>query len=158
MLVSHPANIDPVCGMSVSSDSKRKFTYQGAEYHFCSDHCVTRFQAEPDAYLSKSQTKSKSHHELHNADADGAYTCPMHPDVLQKHSGSCPKCGMALEKHLTSAPEALEENAEYRSMLMRFKISVLFALPLLILSMPCRLATLRSPIRLPTRSATAAAE
>ncbi len=26
------------------------------------------------------------------------YTCPMHPEVRQKSPGSCPKCGMALEK------------------------------------------------------------
>ena len=25
------------------------------------------------------------------------YTCPMHPEVVQDHPGSCPKCGMALE-------------------------------------------------------------
>lgn len=130
---SNPVNIDPVCGMSVSSDSDRKLTYQGAEYYFCSDHCVTRFQAEPDAYLGKSH--SKLHHELPRTDAGEVYTCPMHPEILQNRQGSCPKCGMALEKHSTSAPEAVEENAEYRSMLKRFKIAVLFALPLLILSM-----------------------
>ena len=26
------------------------------------------------------------------------YTCPMHPEIHQKHPGSCPKCGMNLEK------------------------------------------------------------
>lgn len=25
------------------------------------------------------------------------YTCPMHPDVLQRGPGRCPKCGMTLE-------------------------------------------------------------
>ena len=25
------------------------------------------------------------------------YTCPMHPEVIQDHSGKCPKCGMFLE-------------------------------------------------------------
>ncbi len=25
------------------------------------------------------------------------YTCPMHPEVRQDHSGACPKCGIALE-------------------------------------------------------------
>ena len=28
------------------------------------------------------------------------YTCPMHPEVHQNSSGSCPKCGMALEKEI----------------------------------------------------------
>jgi Cu+-exporting ATPase len=32
------------------------------------------------------------------------FTCPMHPDVRQVGSGSCPKCGMALEPVSTAAP------------------------------------------------------
>lgn len=32
------------------------------------------------------------------------YTCPMHPDVGQEAPGSCPKCGMALERKLPSFP------------------------------------------------------
>jgi Heavy metal binding domain len=30
------------------------------------------------------------------ASAAQLYTCPMHPDVVQKGPGKCPKCGMAL--------------------------------------------------------------
>jgi ssDNA-binding Zn-finger/Zn-ribbon topoisomerase 1 len=26
------------------------------------------------------------------------YTCPMHPEVIKKKAGKCPKCGMNLEK------------------------------------------------------------
>lgn len=26
------------------------------------------------------------------------YTCPMHPEVVQKAPGKCPKCGMTLVK------------------------------------------------------------
>ena len=32
------------------------------------------------------------------------HTCPMHPEVRQKGPGSCPKCGMALEPVVPSAP------------------------------------------------------
>lgn len=32
------------------------------------------------------------------------YTCPMHPEIHQKNPGSCPKCGMALEKELEVIP------------------------------------------------------
>lgn len=31
-----------------------------------------------------------------NAKADGAYTCPMHPDVRSDTKGACPTCGMDL--------------------------------------------------------------
>jgi len=31
---------------------------------------------------------------------DDIYTCPMHPEVQENAPGSCPKCGMALEKEI----------------------------------------------------------
>ncbi|MCK9492117.1 MAG: copper-translocating P-type ATPase [Sulfurimonas sp.] len=31
---------------------------------------------------------------------DDIYTCPMHPEVRQNAPGSCPKCGMALEREV----------------------------------------------------------
>jgi Heavy metal binding domain len=30
-------------------------------------------------------------------DAGARYTCPMHPEVVSRHAGNCPICGMALE-------------------------------------------------------------
>jgi hypothetical protein len=35
-----------------------------------------------------------------------AYTCPMHPEVVQQGPGKCPKCGMALvpQKPKSEAP------------------------------------------------------
>ena len=38
---------------------------------------------------------------VHNAEPatqQGAYACPMHPEVTGKEGDSCPKCGMDLEK------------------------------------------------------------
>jgi hypothetical protein len=29
---------------------------------------------------------------------EAGWTCPMHPEVHSDEPGSCPKCGMALEK------------------------------------------------------------
>ena len=37
------------------------------------------------------------HEEHEHAITERIYTCPMHPDVRQGGSESCPKCGMALE-------------------------------------------------------------
>lgn len=36
------------------------------------------------------------------------YTCPMHPEIRQERPGNCPKCGMALEKTVESAPDSKE--------------------------------------------------
>src|SRR5437868_8830640 len=33
------------------------------------------------------------------------YTCPMHPQILEDHSGSCPICGMTLVKKSGQASE-----------------------------------------------------
>ena len=30
------------------------------------------------------------------APADAAYTCPMHPEIVENKPGKCPKCGMKL--------------------------------------------------------------
>ena len=44
-----------------------------------------------------------SHIHSHTHDTDTAtYTCPMHPEVISDKPGSCPKCGMALEKVVQS--------------------------------------------------------
>ncbi len=37
------------------------------------------------------------------------YTCPMHPEIVQDHPGSCPKCGMALEANTIIVEEKNEE-------------------------------------------------
>jgi len=37
------------------------------------------------------------------------YTCPMHPEIRRSEPGSCPKCGMALEKITESVSESRKE-------------------------------------------------
>ena len=37
--------------------------------------------------------------------SDAKYTCPMHPQILEDHPGSCPICGMALVKKSGQASE-----------------------------------------------------
>jgi Cu+-exporting ATPase len=60
------------------------------------------------------------------------YTCPMHPEVRQDRPGACPICGMALEPVQATLQD---ENAELRSMLLRFKVGLVLGLPVLILAM-----------------------
>jgi Cu+-exporting ATPase len=61
------------------------------------------------------------------------YTCPMHPEVQQDHSGNCPKCGMTLELKTISA--VAEENHELMDMTRRFWIGAALALPVFLLAM-----------------------
>jgi Cu+-exporting ATPase len=61
------------------------------------------------------------------------YVCPMHPEVVQDHPGTCPKCGMALEPRVVSAEE--EANPELADMRKRFFWSLALTLPVFVVSM-----------------------
>jgi YHS domain-containing protein len=44
---------DPVCGMQVQvAHAPASSTHHGRVYHFCSDRCAQRFNADPDRYVS----------------------------------------------------------------------------------------------------------
>lgn len=61
------------------------------------------------------------------------YTCPMHPEIQQDHPGNCPICGMTLEPQNASMSDE-EDLTEYRDMLRRFFIGLMFTLPILYLT------------------------
>ena len=102
---------DPVCGMQVEEDrAAEQVAHGGKAYYFCSRGCAVRFRSNPDRYLSGGVEPMHLTHEhgshspstlhaisLHGSD-QATYTCPMHPEVRQQGPGSCPKCGMALER------------------------------------------------------------
>ena len=66
------------------------------------------------------------------APVKGVYTCPMHPEVSQQGPGSCPICGMDL---VPLQVEEEPENKTYRLLLKKFKVAVLFTLPIFIFGM-----------------------
>jgi hypothetical protein len=47
--------------------------------------------------LEMGDTTPSIRREEHKRMAE-TYTCPMHPEVKQDKPGTCPKCGMSLEK------------------------------------------------------------
>lgn len=122
--------IDPVCQMKVPADSPYTYQYLDKQFHFCSENCLHKFQTTPQQYLSP-QTPAE---ENEGVDSATQYTCPMHPEVIQNHPGSCPKCGMALEPLITDL-SAEREDPELTDMRTRFWISTALALPLFILAM-----------------------
>jgi P-type Cu+ transporter len=94
-------HVDPVCGMTVDSDTAAGTVHHnGTAYYFCSPGCVERFKASPDTFLTPSTPVAPF--DRH----DRTYVCPMDPEVRQQGPGACPKCGMALEPDL-SDPTAL---------------------------------------------------
>ncbi len=51
--------IDPVCNMSVDPQSARSSTYQGTAHFFCSESCLKKFEASPDAVLAKAAQREE---------------------------------------------------------------------------------------------------
>ena len=93
-------HIDPVCGMRVNPASAAgSYDYRGTIYYFCGTSCLERFKANPDAFLSPKPAASAP-----PPPSGTRYFCPMDPEVRQDSPGSCPKCGMALEPDLSTAP------------------------------------------------------
>lgn len=60
------------------------------------------------------------------------YTCPMHPQIIRDEPGSCPICGMTLVP-ITPKDDAVD--GTYKELLRKFRIAVIFTIPVLILSM-----------------------
>jgi Cu+-exporting ATPase len=119
---------DPVCGMTVDpAKTAHHAEHLGCTYHFCSAGCRTKFVADPDIYLG-----AKAPPETH-APAGTIYTCPMHPEIRQDHSGSCPICGMALEPLVVTREAA--PNPELLDMTRRFWVGLILALPVFVLEM-----------------------
>src|SRR5262249_6894397 len=68
---------------------------------------------------------------------DVEYTCPMHPEIVQRGPGSCPICGMALEPVVARADEG--PSAELVDMTRRFWVAAAPSIPVLGLSMGTRI-------------------
>ena len=123
---------DPVCGMTVDPSSARATVeHAGKTYYFCAAGCAAKFRAAPDKYLAAESSAAPHAHgpviQIGGAKLPSApptamrepqmaarpnvvlprrttYVCPMDPEVRQDHPGPCPKCGMALEPEIPSAP------------------------------------------------------
>ncbi|HKS56553.1 MAG TPA: heavy metal translocating P-type ATPase [Steroidobacteraceae bacterium] len=130
---------DPVCGMTVKSDSPHTATYDRQQYLFCSAGCRAKFVAEPGKYLKDGQVGAHQH-ETHAAPeqphtdvpAGTTYTCPMHPQIRQVGPGNCPICGMALEPEM---PSEHEDDSELKAVRKKFWAALAFTLPVLVIAM-----------------------
>jgi len=117
---------DPVCGMKVDpAKSSLKAEHAGKFFHFCSDRCRQKFEAEPERYHAPVPPPP--------ATAGTIYTCPMHPQIRKDGPGSCPICGMTLEPLVVTAEAP--PNHELLDMKRRFWSGLALSLPVLVLEM-----------------------
>jgi Cu+-exporting ATPase len=119
---------DPVCGMTVDPhEAEHRSQYAGRTWYFCSAHCRSKFEADPDHYLSGAEQSDEP------VPPGTMYTCPMHPEIRQEGPGDCPICGMALEPEQVSLETG--PSGELRDMTRRFWIGAVLALPVFMLEM-----------------------
>ena len=157
---------DPVCSMSTTDPTEfSRYTHEGTDYYFCSDHCLKKFKENPEAYAGGAEPPAEAEKEP----AGRQYTCPMDPEIVRNEPVSCPKCGMALEPMTPAAPASRteytcpmhpeivreapgacpkcgmaleprtiqeeEENPEYDFMRKRFIVAAILTVPLVIIAM-----------------------
>ncbi len=120
---SEQGAVDPICGMTVASDSPHRVEHGGEVVLFCGAGCKTRFLAAP---VEATPPPAEA--------AAVEWTCPMHPEIVRPEPGSCPKCGMALEpKTVISADPT--ENPELADMKRRFWLATAFTVPVFVIAM-----------------------
>jgi len=65
-------NIDPVCGMNVKKDSPHSVDYDNHTWHFCSTHCMEKFNTDPEQFtldpVCGMHVKPESVHRLKHDD------------------------------------------------------------------------------------------
>lgn len=105
---------DPVCGMTVTSESRHSYFLNELMYYFCSNGCKEKFIRLPNKYLDKGLGGLL----ITKPVARAIYTCPMHPEIQQDHPGSCSLCGMSLEPLIPELGE--DDNPELLSFQRRF--------------------------------------
>ena len=126
--VTAQLEIDPVCGMKVDLQAGKPCSdFDGTTFHFCSQKCHDRFEADQYFYLSGAHKR-----RANQSSKASEYTCPMHPEIIEGHMADCPLCGMALEP--MSVPTD-EPNPELIDFTCRFWVSAICSIPLLILTM-----------------------
>lgn len=134
---------DPVCGMDVDpANSPHRTHHAGQPWHFCSAHCLQRFQAQPGAYDGSNPpqphaccgggTGSQAAPSA-PLPAGTRFTCPMDPEIVQDGPGTCPICGMALEPMLPSLDDG--ENPELTDFRRRFFYSLPLSLATMVVAM-----------------------
>ena len=129
-------SVDPVCGMTVDpAATQHHASFEGAEYHFCSAGCQSKFTADPPRYTGPDANPVTVDHAMI---AEGViWTCPMHPQIRQMGPGACPICGMALEPLEPSLEDG--PNPELIDMSRRLRVGAILSIPLVVLTLGAEL-------------------
>jgi len=114
----------PVCNMHLVSVDENDIHTEHQSVVKQAEHDHKAEAEKNDKHLEKTESTQKS---------GKIFTCPMHPEVKSDKQGSCPKCGMTLipEKPVDDR----HEDDAYLIMLKKFRMALLFTIPVFIISM-----------------------
>src|SRR5581483_6860439 len=69
---------DPVCGMTVNKQTAAgSFEYQGQTYFFCSAHCLEKFRADPERFITGAPEESIKPSQPQSARANTPVRCTL---------------------------------------------------------------------------------
>ncbi len=136
----------PVCGMNLVSapaegnEKKEHKQHQkdqrsvgATDKYYCPMHCEgdKTYNKERDCPVCGMQLV-KEPGAPPPATSKSQYSCPMHPQIIRDAPGSCPICGMDL---VPMQPVDEDEDRTYKQLLKKFKIAVLFTVPIFLIAM-----------------------
>ncbi|HEY3661582.1 MAG TPA: heavy metal translocating P-type ATPase [Chthoniobacterales bacterium] len=91
--------IDPICGMKVDRENAAAVVERdGMKFYFCSTHCRDEFVSPGEKSGGSCCHSEETAAETNAWPAAKKYFCPMCEGVGSDEPGTCPKCGMALER------------------------------------------------------------
>jgi len=70
---------DPVCGMTVKTDTAFRMAYAGNTYLFCGDDCLERFQSAPERYLEPAAPAIKNPQPASSRETPSGRYSAQHP-------------------------------------------------------------------------------
>ena len=127
----HHHNSDAKCCGSCHNEDKGSTHSENGNMYYCPMRCEgdKTYNHPGDCpicgmHLNKQESFAK---------VNMLYTCPMHPEVRQDKPGSCPKCGMDLVPE--KVQKTNDEDEAYHTMVKKFRIAVVLAIPVFLLGM-----------------------
>jgi YHS domain-containing protein len=55
--------VDPVCGMTIPTQTAKSAVFAGSVFYFCSGNCRDKFEAAPATYANSSSAHGGQHHD-----------------------------------------------------------------------------------------------
>jgi Cu+-exporting ATPase len=99
---------DPICGMTVDTEKAISAERDGETFYFCSEGCRRKFleQTSPEPrHCCGGKAGGDTTKTPQAPTATKKYFCPMCDGVESGTPGSCPRCGMALERNPAWKPD-----------------------------------------------------